>query len=83
VRAALAAALLLLVLLTVLAVHTGRPVVWLLVTVLALLWLRVNAPVEGPTLLPLTHDHGATLADVPSVAALALLVRWVWTSRRR
>lgn len=38
--------------------------------VLAGVWWLVNTPVEGPTLLSLSYDHGFTLADVGSLPAL-------------
>lgn len=36
----------------------------------AVIWLLVNAPVEGRVLLVLTPDHGITVADLPSFAAI-------------
>ena len=38
----------------------------------ALLWLLVNSPFEGPTLLALSWSHGITSSDLLSVGALAL-----------
>ncbi|NAZ81431.1 hypothetical protein GTR02_06335 [Kineococcus sp. R8] len=51
---------------------------------LAAVWSRVNAPVEGEILLTFSADRGFTVADIASVAAVAvagagalrLLVRW-------
>ncbi len=36
----------------------------------ALVWPVVNARVEGPTLLPLTWNHGVSAADMITVVAL-------------
>jgi hypothetical protein len=36
----------------------------------AVIWLLVNAPVEGRVLLVLTPDHGITVADLQSFAAI-------------
>ena len=41
----------------------------------ALIWVLVNGPVEGPTLLVLAPSHGITVADLPSLAALSH--RWI------
>ncbi len=40
----------------------------------AVLWLSVNTPIEGPVLVRFTVDHGLTTADVVGVvpAAVAL-----------
>ena len=38
----------------------------------ALIWVLVNGPVEGPTLLVLAPSHGITVADLPSVAGLVI-----------
>jgi hypothetical protein len=38
----------------------------------AVIWVRVNGPVERPVLLVLTPFHGITLADLPSLAALVI-----------
>jgi hypothetical protein len=38
----------------------------------AVIWLLVNAPVEGRVLLVLTPDHGITVADLPSFAAIVV-----------
>ena len=41
--------------------------------VLALVWLVVNSPFEGPTLVTLVRDrHGITAADLVSVMAVML-----------
>ena len=57
----------------------GRRLAMAAVVPLALGWLVVNGPVEGPTLLPLTYNHGLTLADLLSGAALVALVRGLVT----
>lgn len=36
-----------------------------------LVWILVNGPVEGATLVVLTYNHGITVADLASVAAFA------------
>jgi len=46
---------------------------------LALAWLVVNGPMEGPTLLPVTWNHGVTLADLLSALALVTLARGLVT----
>jgi hypothetical protein len=38
----------------------------------ALLWVLVNGPVEGPVLLVFAPSHGITVADLPSLAALVI-----------
>jgi hypothetical protein len=40
----------------------------------AVAWVFVNKPVEGPTLLVLTHTDGVTVADLASVAAVVAAV---------
>lgn len=50
--------------------------------VVAVVWVLVNQPVEGPTLLRLTPQHGVTLADLPSAAALVVAAVLVLTARR-
>jgi hypothetical protein len=39
---------------------------------MSLVWLVINRPVEGPTLLVLSWSHGITVADLLSVAGLGL-----------
>ncbi len=51
----------------------GAPGAGLLAAV-SLLWLLVNTPMEGPTLLTVTHDHGVTGADLAGFAGLVLAV---------
>ena len=56
----------------------------LVTLLLAAVWSRVNAPVEGEILHSFTADRGFTVADLASVAGVAvaglglvrLLVRW-------
>ncbi len=46
---------------------------------LAVVWVLVNGPVEGPVLLVLTQSHGVTLADLGSLAALAVAGALYWS----
>jgi hypothetical protein len=48
-----------------------------------LLWLATNKPMEGPTLLHVTHDHGLTIGDVAGLAALVLGAVQIWRSPAR
>ena len=63
--------------------RTGVPGAVLLLC-LCVLWILVNGPMEGVTLLSLPGSHGVTAADLASVAGGALaadrLVRW-WRGR--
>jgi len=54
-----------------------------LLVVAAMIWVRINKPVEGRTLLELTQNHGVTTADLLSVVALAMAVVLAWPSWRR
>jgi hypothetical protein len=51
------------------------------------LWILVNGPMEGVTLVTLPGPHGITAADLASVAAAGLaadrLLRWWLEPRRR
>jgi hypothetical protein len=38
----------------------------------SVLWVIVNHPMEGETLLPLSHGHGFTAADMGGLAGLLL-----------
>lgn len=49
--------------------------------VLAGVWVLVNKPVEGPTLLVLSPSHGVTFADLLSLVALGVAVEMVSTRR--
>jgi hypothetical protein len=60
-----------LVVAAVLAGRYGRPAAVLLVVV-SVLWVLVNHPMEGETLLPLSHGHGLTAADMGGLAGLVL-----------
>ena len=62
-----------LVVAAVLAGRGGRPAAVLL-GVVSVLWVLVNHPMEGETLLPLTHGHGFTAADMGGLAGLVLAV---------
>src|SRR5690242_1240832 len=39
---------------------------------LSIVWLVVNSPFEGPTLLVLSSSHGLTMADLISLAGLTI-----------
>ncbi|PVZ04607.1 hypothetical protein [Actinomycetospora cinnamomea] len=52
-----------------------------LLVVAAVIWVRINKPVEGRTLLELTSNHGVTTADLLSLVALAMAVVIAWPSR--
>lgn len=43
--------------------------------VLGVVWLLVNGPLEGPTLVTFDVKHGLTVADLLSLAAFALAAR--------
>ena len=60
----------------------NRYVVGGVLLVVAVVWSRVNGPVEGRTLISLTYNHGFTVADIVSVV-LVLVAAWVfWTGWR-
>ena len=63
--------LLALVLWTALTPSFGRPSAVLL-ALLAVLWVAVNGPMEGPVLLGLTATHGVTAADMAALAAFVV-----------
>ena len=50
--------------------------------VAAAVWFRVNGPVEGPTLVRLSENHGFTVADIVSVV-LTLVAGWLFVSAWR
>jgi len=54
-----------------------------LLVVAAVIWVRINKPVEGDVLLELTSRHGVTTADLLSLVALAMAVVIAWPSWRR
>ena len=49
----------------------------------SILWLVVNGPMEGPTLVRLSATHGITGADVAGFAGLGLAAWQVVRARRR
>lgn len=55
----------------VMAIRGSRPAA-LAIFPLALAWLLVNAPFEGPTLIGLSATHGLTAADLISVVAVGI-----------
>ena len=60
---------------TVVARHDRRAA-WALL-LLAACWVGVDHGWEGAVLLPVAHDHGLTVSDLPGVAAgLAAFVLW-------
>ncbi|HEX8489102.1 MAG TPA: hypothetical protein VF642_11205 [Propionibacteriaceae bacterium] len=54
-----------------------------LLVVAAVVWFRVNGPVEGKVLIVLSYNHGVTVADLFSVAAVLLAVALVWPLMRK
>jgi Na+-transporting methylmalonyl-CoA/oxaloacetate decarboxylase beta subunit len=66
--------LLVLAVMIFLSVRTARGsrVSALLLIPVSLLWLLVNAPFEGPTLVVISWSHGITGSDLLSAGALAL-----------
>ena len=58
-----------------------RLVVAVLLIVGAVLWLRVDEAVEGPTLIELTTNHGVHAADLLSVAMVLLAGVVAWPTR--
>ncbi|GAA4856336.1 hypothetical protein GCM10023201_58410 [Actinomycetospora corticicola] len=59
-----------------------RRITALVLVGLAIVWLPLNQPVEGPKLLVLSETHAITTADLLSVA-LVLVAVWLWWSARR
>ncbi|GLZ46948.1 hypothetical protein Acsp06_31330 [Actinomycetospora sp. NBRC 106375] len=53
-----------------------------LLVVAAVIWTRINKPVEGATLLELSSRHGITTADLLSAVALAMAIVIAWPSPR-
>lgn len=62
-------------------ISLGRLVLAGVLVIGAVLWLRVNKPVEGRTLIELSSRHGITTADLLSLAALLLAVLVAWPTR--
>jgi hypothetical protein len=54
-----------------------------LLVVAAVVWVRINGPVEGRTLLVLSRNHGVTSADMLSVLALAGAAVLAWPARAK
>lgn len=53
-----------------------------MLVVAAVVWVRVNGPVEGPVLVVFDADHGLTLADLPAIAAVVVALVLVRPRRR-
>lgn len=53
-----------------------------LLVVAAVIWVRINKPVEGEVLLELSRRHGVTTADLLSLVMLAMAIVIAWPSRR-
>lgn len=60
----------------------GRLATAVVLVGVAVIWVRVNSPFEGPVLIVFTRNHGLTVADLPSIAAVVVAVLLVWTGRR-
>ena len=54
----------------------------MVLVVLAIVWLPLNQPVEGPKLLLLSPSHAVTTADLLSVALVLFAVWLAWPRRR-
>jgi len=52
-----------------------------LLVVAAVVWLRVDEPVEGPVLVELSQNHGVHVADLLSVAMVLLAAAIAWPVR--
>ena len=62
---------------------SGRRVLMaILLVIAAVIWVRINGPVEGRTLLVLSQNHGITVADMLSVVALAMAAVIAWPTSR-
>jgi hypothetical protein len=48
----------------------------------AVVWLRVNNPVEGRILVVVTPNHGLSEADLPALAVLIVAALLILTARR-
>ena len=59
-----------------------RTVVAVVLVVVAGIWILVNGPVEGRTLVVVTPQHGLTVADLFSLIALAVAAVLLLSSRR-
>ncbi|MEJ2866357.1 hypothetical protein WCD74_01185 [Actinomycetospora sp. OC33-EN08] len=60
-----------------------RVLLAVLLVVAAVIWVRINGPVEGRVLLELAEERGITTADLLSLVAVAMALVLVWPSRRR
>jgi hypothetical protein len=49
----------------------------------AVIWVLVNGPVEGRVLFVIDRDHGITVADLLSVAAVLVAGQLLLSTRRR
>lgn len=49
----------------------------------AVIWVLVNGPVEGKVLVVLDRNHGITVADLLSVAAVLVAGQLLLSTRRR
>ena len=65
------AVLLMLIVVGVAAVGGSRVAAFMLIP-LSLLWIVVNRPYEGPTLVVLSWSHGITASDLLAVAGLGI-----------
>ena len=63
--------------------RAGKRLTAALLVVVAVLWLFVNGPVEGPVLVVLDAQHGVTTADLVSVFAVLLAGALLVSCRRR
>jgi hypothetical protein len=53
-----------------------------LLVVGAVIWAKIDKPIEGRTLLELTPHHGLTTADLLSVVMLAMALVLAWPAPR-
>ena len=61
---------------------TRRRWIAVVLVVLAVVWLPLNQPIEGPKLLLLSPSHAVTTADLLSVALVLVAVWLAWPRRR-
>ena len=67
----------------VIVTRTGKRVLAALLVVAAIVWLPLNQPIEGPTLLVLSRNHAITTADLLSVALVVVALGLLRSARRR
>ncbi len=60
-----------------------RTVAAVILVVAGVVWTRVNQPVEGRVLIVFDPGHRLTMADLPSLAAVAVAVCLLLPRRRR